>query len=116
MPATPNPVTARPIIRVVLFWLTPKGKIGSQTCAGPYIGENAIPQIKLPSSKIAMHVKYTALMGKYLNALPHSDWAAATVRNSAEAYHPTSLRLWNSSVILGIAVAMMVFRPWGASV
>ena len=33
--------------------------------------------------------KYTILIEKYLNALPHADCVAATVMNKAEAYQPT---------------------------
>lgn len=67
-----------------------------------------VPQMRLPNSKMAMLVRYTAFTGKYLKAFPQTPWPAATVRKRAEAYHPTSFRLWNSSVIIGIAVEMMV--------
>ena len=36
------------------------------------------------------------------------DWKAPTVRKKAAPYQPTFSRPWNSSVILGIAVATMV--------
>jgi len=35
----------------------------------------------------------TFFIGKYLNALPQSDWVAATGKNMAAPYHPTSPRL-----------------------
>jgi hypothetical protein len=46
--------------------------------------------------------------GKNLKALSRVDWKAAPVRRRAEPYQPIELRLWNSSVILGMAVAIMV--------
>ena len=48
--------------------------------------------------------------GKNLNALPQVDWKAAPVRRKADPYQPIELRLWNSSVILGMAVAIMVYK------
>jgi hypothetical protein len=46
--------------------------------------------------------------GKNLKALPQVDWKAEPVRRKAEPYQPMELRLWNSSAILGMAVAIMV--------
>jgi hypothetical protein len=48
------------------------------------------------------------LSGKYLYTLPHMDLKPARVMKNAEPYHEMSSRLWNSSVIFGMAVATMV--------
>lgn len=55
-----------------------------------------------------MAVRKVIFNGKYLNALPHVDWKEPRVRKNADPYYPTRSRPWNSSVILGIAVATMV--------
>ena len=50
----------------------------------------------------------TVFRSKYLYAFPQVDWDDATVMKKTEAYHPTSSRLWNWSVMGGMAVARMV--------
>ena len=50
----------------------------------------------------------TSFTGRYLYALPHTDCVAAKGKNIAEPYQPTSWRLWNSFVIEGMAVVIMV--------
>jgi hypothetical protein len=67
------------------------------------------PQTKLPSSKTAMLIRKTVFIGKYLKALPQTDWVAATGKNMAAPYQPTSPRLLKSRVIFGIAVVMTVY-------
>ena len=44
-----------------------------------------------------------------MNAFPQVDWKAALVRRKADPYQPIELRLSNSSVMLGMAVAIMVW-------
>lgn len=89
-PAAPNPAIARPTIRAVLF--------------------GATAQIRLPSSKMNTESRYVHLRGKYLKALPQGEVKAATVRKKAEPYQPISETLPKSSVILGIAVATIVWK------
>lgn len=66
------------------------------------------PQIKLPSSKTTTADKKTHLMLACLKALPQRETKPARVRRKPEPYHPTWSRLWNSRVILGMAVAMIL--------
>ena len=87
-PEAPDPAMARPTISAVL------------------LGASAM--IKLPSSKMKSERRKVALSGKYLNALPHVDWKEAKVRKKAEPYQPTWSTLLKSSVMRGMAVAMMV--------
>jgi hypothetical protein len=87
-PAPPTPAMARPTMRA--------GEFG------------ATPQIRLPSSKMKMAIRKLILRGKYLYTLPHIDWKPPSVMKKAEPYHEISLMLLNSSVIFGMAVAMMV--------
>lgn len=88
IPAAPTPAMARPIIRAT--------EVG------------ATPQIKLPTSNINIQARKVIFRGKYLYTFPHVDWKPPIVINVAEPYQDTSLRVWNSSVILGIAVATIV--------
>lgn len=90
MPAPPIPAMARPIM--------------STDDAG------AAPQSRLPNSNIKMEHRNVSLRAKYLYALPHVDWKPAVVMKNAELYQDTSSRPWNSSVILGIAVATIVYQ------
>ena len=53
------------------------------------------------------------LMGKYLYALPQKVWKVARPRKNAEPYQPIWAMLWNSTVIAGMAVVMML---WGTCV
>jgi hypothetical protein len=46
--------------------------------------------------------------GKNLKALLQVDWKAEPVRRKEEPYQSMELRLWNSSVILWMVVAIMV--------
>lgn len=69
----------------------------------------ATPQIKLPTSKMKIDMRKLVFNGKYVYAFPHVDWKLPRVMKYAEPYHATSSSLWNSSVIVGMAVAMMVF-------
>lgn len=59
--------------------------------------------MRIPSRK-------TCFTGKYLYAFPHTDCVAAKGKNMTEPYQPTSSRLWNSLVMDGIAVVMMVWQ------
>jgi hypothetical protein len=56
-----------------------------------------------------MAIKKLIFSGKYLKTLPHVDWKPPTVMKKADPYHATSSNPWNSSVILGMAVATMVW-------
>ena len=67
-----------------------------------------VPQIKLPISKTKMVNKKVLFRGRNLKAFPQVDWKAALVRRNTEPYQPIKSRLWNSSVILGMAVATIV--------
>jgi hypothetical protein len=87
-PAPPNPAIARPMINAL--------ELG------------ATPQIKLPTSKRIMDPRKLHLRLKYLYIFPAEGWAAPKVMKYAAAYQDMSSRLWNSSVILGIAVPTMV--------
>jgi hypothetical protein len=73
------------------------------------VKEDRLPHITLPSSKKAIEVRYVHFSGKKVYSLPQSACVAAVVMKNAEPYHPMSCRLWNSSVIAGIAVAMIVY-------
>ncbi len=55
-----------------------------------------------------IEIKNVILREKYLYAFPQVDWKAPTVKKNADPYQPTRSRPWNSSVILGMAVATMV--------
>lgn len=88
-PAAPTPAMARPTIRT--------GEFG------------ATPQIKLPSSKMKMAIRKLIFSGKYLYTFPHIDWNPPSVMKKDEPYHEMSSMLLNSSVILGMAVATMVW-------
>ena len=44
-----------------------------------------------------------------MKSFPHGEVKEATVRKNAEPYHPIWETLWNWSVILGIAVATIVY-------
>lgn len=90
MPEPPRPETARPTISVVEFWAT--------------------AAIRLPISKIKMATRKLVLRGKYLYTLPHVDWKAPIVMKYAEPYQDILSRLWNWSVILGMAVATIVWE------
>jgi hypothetical protein len=72
------------------------------------VNDGRLPHITLPSSKKAIEVRYVHFSGKKVYNLPHSACVAAVVMKNAEPYHPMSCRLWNSSVMAGIAVAMIV--------
>lgn len=88
MPAVPTPAIARPTMSASEF--------------------GATPQMRLPSSKTTMAVKKVHFRSKYLYALPQEAWKLPDVRKKAEPYQAALSRPWNSSVILGIAVATMV--------
>lgn len=61
-----------------------------------------------PISKTAMATKMTSFTEKTLYTVPNINWNAQVVRRYAEAYQPTASSAPNSSVILGIAVAIMI--------
>ena len=88
IPAEPIPAMARPTIRAVEF------------------GE--VAQMRDPSSKIIIEVKYDHLRLKKVNNLPQSSWNEHEVRKYAEPYQPTCSIEWNCWVILGIAVEIIV--------
>lgn len=67
----------------------------------------ATPQIRDPSSKMVMVARKTALMLKKVYSRPKMSCSAAVVSRYELPYQPTSLRLRNSSVMRGIAVAMI---------
>ena len=94
MPAPPTPAMARPTIRAVLF--------------------GAMPQIRLPTSKINTEMMKVILRSKYLKALPQAASRPPKVMKYAAAYQETSSRPPNSSVILGIAVPTIVCLALGA--
>lgn len=67
-----------------------------------------IPQSALPASKITSASTNDHLNGKFLYIFPQKDWKDARVRKYADPYQPTSWRLPNVFVILGMAVETMV--------
>jgi hypothetical protein len=87
-PAPPNPWIARPTMNPVL--------------------PGATAQIKLPKANTNTATRNDALTEKYFKILPHDDWKPPKVIRYAELYHEIWLRSLKSSVILGIAVAMIV--------
>lgn len=89
MPAHPIPAIARPIMRA--------SELG------------AAPHSRLPSSNRPIEPRNVHLRGKYLYALPHDAWKLPEVKKKAEPYHEAMSSRWNSSVILGIAVATIVW-------
>lgn len=89
IPAAPTPAIARPTMKTE--------------------EDGATAQMRLPSSKIPIASRKVVLREKYLYDFPHVDWKPPVVMKYAEPYQETSARLWNSSVIRGIAVAMMLY-------
>jgi hypothetical protein len=55
-----------------------------------------------------MTARKTSLMGKKVYSFPNKSPNMQVVTRYAEPYQPTESRVWNSSVMRGIAVAMMV--------
>lgn len=86
-PAIPRPWIARPRMMDLLFGAAAAGI--------------------LPIMINANELRNTHLALQYLYNFPHDAEVAATMKNVADPYHPTSLRERNSSVICGIAVEMM---------
>lgn len=68
--------------------------------------------MRLPNSKMKTARRYAHLRVKYLKTLPQGEVNDATVKKKAEPYQPIWLTEWKSSVILGIAVATMVWTGY----
>jgi hypothetical protein len=68
----------------------------------------AAPQRAEPISKSAMAKRKTVLVGKNENSRPKRSCVAQPARTYALPYQPMSSIEWNSSVIFGIAVAMII--------
>lgn len=88
IPAEPTPAMARPMMNVTEF--------------------GAAPQMTEPTSNIKMTAKKVYFGEQNVYTRPRMSWKAHAVRLKALPYHPISLRLWNSFVICGMAVAMIV--------
>ena len=89
IPAPPIPAIARPIIRATELGLA--------------------PQIAEPISKINTAPTKVHFTGSKVYNLPKKSWKLQVVRRKALPYHPMSSTLLNSEVMVGIAVAMIVW-------
>lgn len=109
-PAAPTPHTARPIIRATELGAAPKPT--SNLSFQPFQNNEEVlnlPHMRLPSSKNPIEMRYVHFSGKNVYNFPHVACVAAVVTKKAEPYQAMSSRLWNSSVILGMAVERIVF-------
>jgi hypothetical protein len=106
-PAAPIPHIARPSIRAKELGAAPVIQLISLALITIWQLWH-LPHITLPSSKNAIDVRYVHFSGKKVYSRPHRACVAAVVMKNAEPYQPISWRLWNSSVMAGMAVAMIV--------